>query len=363
MAEERFPSSEEMIRRAREELAVPPLPSTEREEIDFEAMIERAARPSGTDAVIDLERELKRERKREDASRTASTASPEAPPARPLPPPPSTPRRRSPPRRRPDPPSRVPRRPGPVGTPPTVPGEARSGGGRFRWGFLVFFVIILINIFSNFFDTDSTPTTSAPPVTGAPEAIGGQFITEEFDGGLEPGWIWSNEDRESWSLSERRGALLIEDAGFSDGVVRNLLLRDAPPGGFEITTFVEFQPTSSFQAAGIIVYGDDDDYVLLTRAFCGFCVGDDGVYLDSINEGVRDSDGGHRLEETADGVYLRLRVAGDTMAASYSVDGTTWRGAGQTIKLMTSPQIGILVWPNDPAPPPAYFHFFEVSPV
>ena len=135
-----------------------------------------------------------------------------------------------------------------------------------------------------------------------------------------------------------------------------------PQGRFEITTYVEFSPRSNFQSAGIIIFGGPQDSVRLTRAFCGICPGGDGVYLDRIDNGeIPTGDGGHRLPEPPDGVYLRLIVNGDTYSGSYSVDGSTWRSAGRTTKSMADPQIGLIMRPNDPVAPAAHFDFFEVT--
>jgi hypothetical protein len=326
---DRTVSSDEMIRRAREGLLKEP--STAKVAAEATEMIE-------VDAVgVDSDPEL-------------LTRDTDGPPST------ATPRR---PHRR---------MPAPVATPPTGPADVGRSSRRGLPWFLILAVLIGIGRFglpSSGEESAPVSTTQGVPASDSP-SVSGAVFRDEFNGPLASGWVWVNETRDQWSLTDRDGSLRLSAAlqsATGSPVPQNVLLRKPVGESYEITTHLEFVPTSNFQSAGLIVYDDGLNYVQLVRAFCGFCDGKDGIYLDTVtNGGVPQSDFGHRLPGRPRDVYLRIRVTGTTISGSYSVDGTTWRSAGVTTKTMSSPRIGIVARPNDPRPPAAYFDFFEVMP-
>ena len=247
----------------------------------------------------------------------------------------------------------------------SIPGRSSSFGIPWAVIFGLLIVVGSLVLPSSGEEASPIPTTQAIPATNPPVALPAAF-RDDFAGTLDPGWAWENEVQERWSLSARDGSLrLLASLPSATGspVPPNLLLRPTVGTSYEITTHLDFAPTANFQAAGIIVYDNALNYVQLVRAYCGVCVGDDGVYLDNVtNGGIPQSDGGHLLAGRPGGVYLRLRVSGNTFSGSYSLDGNTWRSAGTITKTMLFPRIGVVASPNDPVSPPAYFDFFEMMP-
>ena len=111
---------------------------------------------------------------------------------------------------------------------------------------------------------------------------------DPFEEVLEPGWRWVRESSSNWNLTERDGHLRIttQMGGLLLGSdsARNLLLRDAPDGDFEIETLVYFEPVSDFQIAGLLVYEDDGNFLLLGRGYCDSC-GGNMIYFDYEEDG------------------------------------------------------------------------------
>ncbi len=137
--------------------------------------------------------------------------------------------------------------------------------------------------------TPVAPTSPPPEPTTAPML---DSWTDDFNGALATGWSWVNEDQTHWSLKDTPGALRIVTQGeslYRAGKPKNLLLSDAPAGDFEIITKVTFGPQDNFQQAAILIYQDDDNFVLLNRGFCsiGNCPGS-GVFLDNMMKGKLD---------------------------------------------------------------------------
>jgi regulation of enolase protein 1 (concanavalin A-like superfamily) len=95
---------------------------------------------------------------------------------------------------------------------------------------------------------------------------------ENFAGRLEPGWSWVREEPGAWRL-EGNALLIRTSAGGlakQDNNNRNLLVRAAPvpvakDGGVAAEVRVELEPVSPFEHAGLLYYGDDDNYVMLNR--------------------------------------------------------------------------------------------------
>jgi hypothetical protein len=178
--------------------------------------------------------------------------------------------------------------------------------------------------------------TPAPPI---------EVFRDDFEGSLDAGWSWIREEEEQWSLTERPGylRLTILPAGYT----RNLLLREAPEGRFEITTRVQFTPTSNFQFAGLQIYQDKDNFLRLGRAFCqidalpGVCVGN-GIYFDNLVSGEAISPNvkievGKQYE-----AYLKIVRDGSTYTGFYSDDGETWILVGQHRADLRTIRVGLI---------------------
>jgi len=115
--------------------------------------------------------------------------------------------------------------------------------------------------------------------------------SDHFDKGLNAPWAWVREDATHWSLDDRPDHMQIttqEGSLFgSGGDAHNLLLRPAPPTDWQIGTRVLFTPTQDFQIAGLLMYADDDNWMLFGRAFCDtpdVCVAN-GIYFDHEEAG------------------------------------------------------------------------------
>ena len=151
-------------------------------------------------------------------------------------------------------------------------------------------------------------------------AQGGNRFTDIFSSShLATMWQWENEDPSMWSLIANPGHLRIytqEGSLWGDSdPPRNLLLAQISDGiDFQIDVRLIFQPTENFQEAGIAIYKDPSNYVLLGRAFCGrenaACVGD-GVYVNHEYRGEM-QDGPAPVPWQGNVVCLRVRKQGAT---------------------------------------------------
>jgi regulation of enolase protein 1 (concanavalin A-like superfamily) len=99
-------------------------------------------------------------------------------------------------------------------------------------------------------------------------------FTEPFDGTLAKGWSWVREDSKAWRLDKSVLVVKTSTGGLwqKDNNNRNILLRALPEAKDQrvaVEALVENQPTNAFEHAGLVWYGDDDNYVLLVREKVG----------------------------------------------------------------------------------------------
>ena len=205
----------------------------------------------------------------------------------------------------------------------------------------------------------SSPTT--PPSTEI--TLGGTF-RDDFDGQLAEGWTWLAEDPAKWSLTAVDGSLQILASDSSlDGpaLPYNILVRDAPTGDFEITTSLQFAPTSNYQVAGLIVFQDQSDALQFGRAFCdvpGACVGD-GIYFDNFANGSI-TGSNYRTAYRGEVLYLRLQRTGNAYSGYFSENGEQWTKIGEHVRDFSQVRVGLIA-AQAPTPIPALFDYFTVD--
>jgi hypothetical protein len=123
------------------------------------------------------------------------------------------------------------------------------------------------------------PTISVSPTT-TPENL---VFRDDFNGALQPGWAWENENPERWSIRPD-GWLQItgNDSALLYGQKQtNLLWRELPSGDFAITAHLEADPAVNFQQATIYLYEDLDNFIAINRGYCAPCATQgNGVYME-----------------------------------------------------------------------------------
>ena len=217
--------------------------------------------------------------------------------------------------------------------------------------------------------TINTPALLSSPVpspTSLPNTVipSHEVFKDDFNGQLADGWTWLAEDPSKWSLSAVDGALQITASDASlDGpaLPPNILVRDAPPGDFEITTSLRFEPTSDYQVAGLVVFQDQGNAVQFGRAFCdlpGACVGD-GLYLDDIENGSIVGSN-YRTAYSGPIVFLRLQRTGNTYSGYYSQDGEQWVKLGEHTRDFSQVRVGLIA-AQAPVEIAAVFDYFAMQ--
>ena len=209
------------------------------------------------------------------------------------------------------------------------------------------------------------PTSTPLPISAPPTEIpSGESFQDDFVDQLAEGWTWLGENPSKWSLSNVLGSLQIMVADASiDGpaLPPNILLRDPPTGDFEIITSLRFEPTTNFQAAGLVVFQEQGNALVLGRAFCdvdGYCLGD-GIYFDEY-ENAQIPELSPQVSFHEPVTYLRLQRIGNTYTAFYSTDGENWTKLGDHTRDFSQIQVGLIAAQSS-TEIPAVFDYFTMN--
>jgi PKD repeat protein len=133
----------------------------------------------------------------------------------------------------------------------------------------------------------------------------------------------------------------------------NFVLRTAPSGAFTVTAKINHHGNERYQQGGIIVYGDDDNYVKLDRTATNASGSTNTEFFEFIQEvaaTARNASQDHTTNLASDfpsDFYLRIVWDGTNMTGAYSTDGTAWTSVGRaSTALPANPKIGIFALSN-----------------
>jgi regulation of enolase protein 1 (concanavalin A-like superfamily) len=199
----------------------------------------------------------------------------------------------------------------------------------------------------------------------AAEAAGA--FAEPFSAALKDGWSWVRGDEQAWRI--KGGQLWIRPASGTlwegDNTGGNLLVRPAPPPGggpyaveLTVTGSTGAKEPGLYEQAGLVWYGDDDNYVKLVREFY------DGRWWVVL---AAERGGKPEYKQTAldaaDGVRLRLAVGGGRVTGSFTAAGATHAAGEFDLPAHAEPRVGLLAQTGPEAPDRRVgFDDFEVKP-
>jgi cytochrome c len=200
---------------------------------------------------------------------------------------------------------------------------------------------------------------------------------DEFDGGALDGCRWNAVVRYTSSkVAMTGGALRIETQpgdinGGNNQNPRNLILQRLPAGDWTVETRLTPAMLHQWQLAGLLVYGNDDNYVKFDVVANNAAGSPVNLRAELVSErNGQFGDGGNRGIDVADstesGWYsLRLTRTGNTYSAQISDGGINWTSLGDPVTndaAMTS--FGLMaIGPQQVSPVTVAFDYFRVSEV
>jgi PKD repeat protein/glucose/arabinose dehydrogenase/type 1 glutamine amidotransferase len=188
---------------------------------------------------------------------------------------------------------------------------------------------------------------------------------------------WTTVVRANQDLRVADGHLVIPTSstdiyGAGSGTTPNIVLQDLPDGPFQATTKLTLPARDKYQQAGLVVYGDDDNYAKMVFEARGDNDADARIFQFIREEGgvpneVADSNTANLGAAYPDTVWVRFTSDGSNLRASYSSDGVTFEEMPQTKSLagITDPKIGLVALQGNgitATPVDARFDWFSIVP-
>jgi len=201
--------------------------------------------------------------------------------------------------------------------------------------------------------------------------------------GRSDDFLGTELDRDRWSVVREDQNLKVEGGnlvlptsltdiyGSGAGTTTNIVLQPAPQGAWTVTTKVTLDARDTYQQAGLVVYGDDDNYAKMVLQARGT-----NDHANRVFQFIREENGTPNEvtqsntsplgDAYPDTVYVRFMSDGTNLTAHYSSDGTTFTAMPQTKALagIDNPRIGLLSLASSGTRPvvDASFDWFHVSP-
>ncbi|MFB9315816.1 ThuA domain-containing protein [Nocardioides plantarum] len=185
---------------------------------------------------------------------------------------------------------------------------------------------------------------------------------------------WNRSVRVDQSLTVSDGSLNVPvtatDIYQTTNTTPNIILQDLPAGAFEATTKLTLPANRSYQQAGLVVYGDDNNYLKLV--YSGRSTNPDKSaniiqFAKEVNATASETNSANLGAAFPDTVWLRMTAtAAGVVTASYSTDGETFTAMSATRDLtgITAPKVGLLTLGSQAASTgiTAKYDYFTLTP-
>ncbi|MTD13899.1 DUF1349 domain-containing protein [Nakamurella sp. YIM 132087] len=193
-------------------------------------------------------------------------------------------------------------------------------------------------------------------------------------------------DTDRWQVVRPDGNLSVADGNLriptapadlyqGTNTAPNVVLQPMPAGSWEITTKVTGAMYTSYQQAGLVVYGNDDNYVKLVfsgRSSSGNKADRIIQFTHELNASAQEANTAGLGADFPDTVWLRLAYDGTNLTPSYSAHGIDWVLPSQawsgwdtvrkSIGTFDDPKVGLLSLANSGQAVNADFDFFHLTP-
>jgi PKD repeat protein len=177
-----------------------------------------------------------------------------------------------------------------------------------------------------------------------------QDPSDEFDGTALNLCRWSQNVRHQPNGYTVGGGTLTLPAAHGDFFANapndnpNILLQPAPAGPWTMTTRLTFNPNENYEQAGLLVYGDDANYVKADYVYAG---GRGLEFLREANNVAAGFGGFVNISTQPTTVDMRITSDGTTLRSYYRFAGGAWTPYGEPAALSSVPNPKIGVYAND----------------
>jgi regulation of enolase protein 1 (concanavalin A-like superfamily) len=216
-----------------------------------------------------------------------------------------------------------------------------------------------------------TPSLPPPPPPSSSAAVtpGGEapVLAEYFDGKWDPKLGWTDPKLDAhYDLASHPGFLRITSPDGNDlaggtnfDAPRLVISRN---GNFSIETLVEFDPTETYQGAGLLVWQDENTFLRLEFGYGGMGGESKNVAFLIQEEGALGLVNCVELPDATKRIELRIKRNGFQFTASWRQVGGAWQDAGSTkLNLNSRVDVGIVqITQYTSSEIPADFDYFRL---
>jgi PKD repeat protein/regulation of enolase protein 1 (concanavalin A-like superfamily) len=177
-----------------------------------------------------------------------------------------------------------------------------------------------------------------------------QAPSDEFDGTSLDLCRWSQIVRHQPTGYTVGGGTLTMPAAHGDFFADapndnpNIVLQPAPSGPWTMTTRLTFNPNENYEQAGLLVYGDDANYV---KADYVYANGRGLEFLREANNVAAGFGGFVNISTQPTTVDMRITSDGTTLRAYYRFAGGAWTPYGEPATLASVPNPKVGIYAND----------------
>jgi PKD repeat protein len=181
---------------------------------------------------------------------------------------------------------------------------------------------------------------------------------DDFNGSaLDSSWTVLYPDATDGGVTVGNGVVTIPtgvgDIYQTSNTVTNLVTRTAPSGSYTVTAKINHHGNERYQQAGIMIYGDDDNYVKLDRTATNASGSTNTEFFEFIQEvaATARNQGQDHTSNIAStfpsDYYLRITWDGTNLTGAYSTDGSAWTSVGRSSTAMpANPKVAIFALSN-----------------
>ncbi|TWG99002.1 glucose/arabinose dehydrogenase [Nocardioides sp. J9] len=218
----------------------------------------------------------------------------------------------------------------------------------------------------------TTKTLEVTATAGSDTCFSGR--SDDFLGNALDTDRWNRSVRVDQSLTVVDGSLNIPitatDIYQGTNTTPNIVLQDLPAGAFEVTTKLTLPADRAYQQGGLVVYGDDDNYLKLVysgRSNTANKANNVVQFAKEVGATATETNTPNLGADFPDTVWLRMTSTdGNEVTASYSSDGATWTEVAGVRDLsgISSPKVGLLALGNQAGSVgiTAEFDYFTITP-
>lgn len=193
-------------------------------------------------------------------------------------------------------------------------------------------------------------------VDGKWSLVGMSVLDDSFEGAsLDPKWTRVRPPSAGFGVAG--GEFFVRMDPFKNLEDRNdapLFLQASPAGDFEASVKVRAQLSAPFQQGGLLIYENDDNYVLLAKAFIG---SSPMVYAAVELDGILRFTNAVVYEGEA--VFLKIRRMGANHVLEYSADGERYKVLGEVTADLNT-RIGLTAFSDSFQTTTVFFDRFKV---